>query len=55
MARIISCATNLPIDPWGDQYIYEYPGKHNPKRYDLSSAGPDGKPGTDDDIVNWEK
>jgi general secretion pathway protein G len=43
----------FPIDPWGHKYIYEYPGKHNPNGYDLFSAGPDGKPGTDDDIGNW--
>ena len=48
-------ATNLPVDPWGNPYIYEYPGKHNTNGYDLSSAGPDGKPGTDDDIVNWTR
>ena len=44
----------LPVDPWGHKYIYEYPGKHNTNGYDLFSAGPDGKPGTGDDIVNWE-
>jgi general secretion pathway protein G len=44
----------LPIDPWGDNYIYEFPGKHNPSSYDLLSAGPDGKEGTDDDIGNWQ-
>lgn len=43
----------VPIDPWGDNYIYEFPGKHNPSSYDLMSAGPDGKEGTDDDIGNW--
>ncbi len=43
----------IPIDPWGDKYIYEFPGKHNPDSYDLMSAGPDGKTGTDDDIGNW--
>lgn len=42
-----------PADPWGDKYIYEFPGKHNPNSYDLLSAGPDGKEGTDDDIGNW--
>jgi general secretion pathway protein G len=43
----------LLVDPWGNKYIYKYPGKHNPNGYDLFSAGPDSKPGTDDDIVNW--
>ena len=43
----------LPIDPWGNPYVYYYPGKHNPSGYDLLSVGPDGKEGTDDDIVSW--
>jgi len=44
----------LPVDPWQLPYIYENPGKHNPSSYDLYSAGPDRKPGTDDDIGNWD-
>lgn len=46
---------NLPVDPWGNAYVYYYPGKHNPNSYDLLSVGPDGKEGTDDDIGNWMK
>ena len=45
----------IPSDPWGNLYIYVYPGRHNPSSYDLSSVGPDGKEGTDDDIGNWTK
>jgi general secretion pathway protein G len=45
--------SEVPLDPWGDKYIYEFPGKHNPGSYDLMSLGPDGKKGTDDDIGNW--
>jgi general secretion pathway protein G len=45
----------VPIDPWGNKYFYEYPGKHNPNGYDLFSAGPDGKAGTEDDVGNWTK
>ena len=44
---------DMLLDPWGHKYIYVYPGKHNTNGYDLFSAGPDGKPGTGDDIVNW--
>ena len=40
-------------DPWGHAYVYSIPGKHNPNGFDLSSAGPDGQVGTDDDIGNW--
>jgi len=46
---------SLPVDPWGNHYIYYFPGKHVPGSYDLLSAGPDGKEGTDDDIVSWAK
>ncbi len=45
---------NVPLDPWGHPYIYECPGRHRPNSYDLSSMGPDGRAGTDDDIVNWQ-
>ena len=43
----------VPKDPWGNDYVYECPGRHNPSFYDVSSAGPDGRLGTDDDIANW--
>ena len=43
----------LPPDPWGNQYVYEYPGKHTQNAPDISSAGPDGRMNTDDDINNW--
>ena len=42
-------------DPWGNDYHYENPGKHNPSGPDVFSAGPDGVVGTEDDVVNWEK
>jgi general secretion pathway protein G len=45
----------LPVDPWGYPYVYYFPGKHNISSYDLLSVGPDGKEGTDDDVVNWSK
>ena len=44
----------IPVDPWGNAYIYECPGQQNPNGYDLSSMGPDGRAGTDDDISNWQ-
>ena len=42
-----------PKDPWGNPYIYRYPGQNNPDSYDLYSTGPDGREGGDD-ITNWE-
>jgi general secretion pathway protein G len=44
----------IPLDPWQHPYIYTKPGTHGPNSYDLSSIGPDGKLGTDDDINNWQ-
>jgi general secretion pathway protein G len=46
--------TSLPRDPWGNPYVYRQPGERNPRSYDLFSPGPDGRPGTDDDIGNWD-
>ncbi len=43
-----------PLDPWGNPYQYESPGKNNPSSYDVWSWGPDTTDGTDDDIGNWE-
>jgi general secretion pathway protein G len=45
----------IPKDPWGNDYVYEFPGKRNPSSYDLMSLGPDGRSGTDDDITNWSQ
>ena len=44
----------LLVDPWGNPYVYYCPGKHSTNSYDLLSVGPDGKEGTDDDIVSWK-
>ncbi len=44
---------NIPVDPWGNAYIYEYPGKHTQNGYDIVSGGEDGRVGTDDDLTNW--
>ncbi len=43
----------IPLDPWGNPYIYEYPSKHMDGGYDLMSMGPDGRAGSADDIANW--
>ncbi len=43
-----------PVDPWGREYMYKYPGVHN-KDYDLYSLGADGVEGGGDDVTNWEE
>ncbi|MEQ2007140.1 MAG: type II secretion system major pseudopilin GspG [Limisphaerales bacterium] len=41
----------VPVDPWKHAYAYVCPGVKHPVTYDLASAGPDGREGTDDDIA----
>jgi general secretion pathway protein G len=70
-AGMVNCPTNfsggkwsgpyldaIPIDPWGNVYVYSCPGIHNTNGYDLYSCGYDGisKSGGDDldDINNWD-
>jgi general secretion pathway protein G len=43
----------LPSDPWGETYLYRYPGTRNTAGYDLFSKGKDRTPDTADDIGNW--
>jgi len=45
----------VPLDPWGNPYIYISPGVHG-KYYDLVSLGKDGEnggTGPDADIQSW--
>lgn len=41
-----------PLDPWGNAYIYKFPGTHGD--YDLYSGGKDGAEGGGDDVTSWE-
>jgi general secretion pathway protein G len=52
-AYIDSPTGKPPLDPWGHEYQYAYPGTKNKGDYDLWSMGPDGQNGTADDIGNW--
>lgn len=42
-----------PIDPWGKEYEYKYPGEHRKADYDLYSLGKDGVESADD-VTNWQ-
>ncbi|HUA38700.1 MAG TPA: type II secretion system major pseudopilin GspG [Candidatus Sulfopaludibacter sp.] len=44
----------IPKDPWGNDYIYTFPGKHNPTSFDIMSLGPNGQSGNGEGIIgNW--
>ena len=48
---------SIPTDPWGREYIYEYPPQKS-KDYDLYTLGADGVEGgtgENSDIGNWLK
>ena len=47
--------SQIPLDPWKNEYHYVAPGQHG--KFDLFSYGADGKEGADgedQDIVSWE-
>lgn len=46
----------MPLDPWGNTYVYIEPGEKGP--YDLYSLGADGRTGGegfDADLFNWQR
>ncbi len=47
--------SEVPKDPWGNDYQYQYPPEHGKKFPDIWSYGPDGEDNTEDDITNWTK
>lgn len=44
----------VPVDPWGQPYVYVYPGKHNPGSFDLYSRGATHQDGGQDNVGNWK-
>jgi len=52
----LSYLDKSPLDAWGREYLYAYPGKHDPSRFDVWTYGADGVEGGDDedsDCGNW--
>jgi general secretion pathway protein G len=50
--RWVKLLERVPVDPWGEQYVYSYPGSRNQNGFDLISKGPDRELGTSDDMTN---
>lgn len=44
---------SAPKDPWGHDYVLAAPGTKSGKTVDVYSPGPDGIPGSGDDVGNW--
>ena len=46
---------DIPFDPWGNAFVYKYPGDHGDEP-DIVALGADGQPGgegEDADVVSW--
>lgn len=47
---------DVPLDPWGNAYVYKYPGDHGDEP-DIISYGADGRSGgegEDADVLSWK-
>jgi general secretion pathway protein G len=47
----------LPVDPWGQPYVFRSPGTVNPESFDLLTLGRDGREGgegEDADVTSWK-
>lgn len=49
--------TEVPLDPWGNEYVYKVPGANN-LPYEIISYGSDGEKGGEgsaEDIYSWKR
>ena len=48
---------DIPLDPWGNIYVYVYPAKYGSKHFDIYSFGANKRDdaGGRDDIANWQE
>jgi general secretion pathway protein G len=53
--RWIQVMKKVPLDPWGVEYGYRYPGKKQPNDFEMFSKGPDGVEGTPDDSSSQDE
>jgi general secretion pathway protein G len=42
----------IPLDPWGMEYVYEYPGPDGDNSFQIFSYGPDKAPGGEGDSAD---
>lgn len=48
-------ASNVPLDPWGKEFLYFGPDRTQDGLYDLRSSGPDGTANSGDDISSRDR
>lgn len=47
--------TTVPKDPWGNDFVYEFPSTRGVTWPDVFSPGPDGQKGNEDDIYREQQ
>lgn len=47
-------ADRVPMDPWGQEYSYRFPGSKVATEFELVTKGKDGQLGTDDDMSSQD-
>ena len=52
--KYTSIMKNVPLDPWGAEYAYRFPGKKRANDFEIISKGPDGMENTEDDLSSQD-
>jgi general secretion pathway protein G len=52
--RWTKVADSVPKDPWGNEYIYRFPGSKDPSKFEIVSMGKDGIAGTNEDLSSQD-
>ena len=52
--RWVQMSQEIPTDPWDTPFRYRYPGRSDPEKPEVISAGPDREFGTEDDQSNQD-
>lgn len=47
--------TKMQLDPWGNEYIYKFPGTKDKSRPEIICLGEDGLEGTEDDMSSQDE
>jgi general secretion pathway protein G len=47
-------ADKVPLDPWGQEYEYKFPGSKVPSEFELKTKGKDAIAGTEDDMSSQD-
>jgi len=53
--RWTNILSEVPQDPWNQEYIYKFPGTKNPSRPEIISLGKDGLADTEDDLSSQDE